>query len=712
MPTERVEIHVAPDGSAWADGSRGYPVGDLHAAMRLVRARREPGQRAVVWLDGGLYRQSETLVLDGDDSFTTFAAVDPDARPVISGAVTIGGWRPVRVNGVDAWAAPAPRKRGRCLFVDGERAPRPRFPVEGYLWIEEQAGLDPAGSFVGTLLQGADNFTFADGDLPPIADPGQVEVVVPHYWVQERMPVTGIDRERRLVQSSLRSIFALRDDAVERYARYWLDNVAETFGARDGQWYLDPTGSLADAAGETILLHCDGDPGERDVEFPVLDVFVELAGAATRPVREIRFEGIAFAGADFAEVPAARAPFGVREDPMLPRDVGFAADVQAASSVPGAIRATHARSCALVDCRVERVGGYAVELGPGCRGNLISGCTFEDLGAGAVRSGGSDDPRAHDFNRDNSVCDNEIVGGGRSYPNCVAILFQHGSHNVIAHNHIADFYYSGISVGWTWDYGESPSQGNRVIGNHIHHLGQGRLNDMGGIYLLGIAPGTELRGNHIHDVRCANYGGWGIYLDEGSSHVVVEGNIVHDVSSHAFHQHYGRENILRNNVLAFGGAGQVSITRPEATVSFTCERNILVGDGGPGFVGTEGALDVTNYRVISDLNLFWDLNPQESAVRAGVGLREHDDAGEVAFVITRGRDAEWHADGHDHHSLTADPGFVDVDARDFRVAGETPATRLGIVVPDVSDAGPRPVVRRRHPLAGRTLREEFPRAMG
>ncbi|MGW5366412.1 hypothetical protein [Actinopolymorpha pittospori] len=74
------------------------------------------------------------------------------------------------------------------------------------------------------------------------------------------------------------------------------------------------------------------------------------------------------------------------------------------------------------------------------------------------------------------------------------------------------------------------TKGNLIAYNHLHHLGQGLLNDMGRVYLLGEQPGTVVRGDLIHDVECANYGGWGIYLDEGSSHVVVEGNICHDMS--------------------------------------------------------------------------------------------------------------------------------------------------------------------------------------
>src|SRR5690606_34811764 len=145
--------------------------------------------------------------------------------------------------------------------------------------------------------------------------------------------------------------------------------------------------------------------------------------------------------------------------------------------------------------------------------------------------------------------------------------------NEISHNEIHDLFYSGISCGWTWGYEESVSRDNRIEHNHIYDLGHGFLSDIGGIYTLGVQHGTVIRGNLIHDIEQKNYGGWAIYLDEGSSHILVEGNVCHDLGSNGFNQHYGRENIVRCNIFAFGRECQFSLSRAEDHVAFTFERN-------------------------------------------------------------------------------------------------------------------------------------------
>ena len=214
------------------------------------------------------------------------------------------------------------------------------------------------------------------------------------------------------------------------------------------------------------------------------------------------------------------------------------------------------------------------------------------------------------------MTDNEIRSFGRVFSSAVGIFVRHAFGNTIAHNHVHDGFYTGISVGWVWGYGPSVTRDNRIEKNHIHDIGQGLLSDMGGIYTLGSQPGSVIRGNLIHDVRSAGYGGWGIYPDEGSTHVVIEDNVVYRTSSQAFHQHYGNENTVRNNVFAFGGQGMIALSRApghaggKGRYSATFERNVIVSDGRPIYVAgtTDEAGRAESHPFVSDLNVIWDVS--------------------------------------------------------------------------------------------------------
>ena len=65
------------------------------------------------------------------------------------------------------------------------------------------------------------------------------------------------------------------------------------------------------------------------------------------------------------------------------------------------------------------------------------------------------------------------------------MLLAHSYDSEVSHNRIHDFYYSGVSCGWVWRYGESISRNNRLEFNHIYDIGHGLLSDIGGIYTLG-----------------------------------------------------------------------------------------------------------------------------------------------------------------------------------------------------------------------------------
>jgi hypothetical protein len=272
------------------------------------------------------------------------------------------------------------------------------------------------------------------------------------------------------------------------------------------------------------------------------------------------------------------------------------------------------------------------------------------------------------------VSDCDIGDGGHVYPAGVGVLIGRSTGNRIEHNHIHDLYYTGISAGWNWGYAESDGYGNLIEWNHIHDIGKGLLSDMGGIYLLGHAGGTRLRFNHIHDIVCRRYGGWCAYTDEGSSDVLIESNLCYRANKDAFHQHYGRNNVVRNNILAYGGESVLAYSAQEEHLGVTFESNILLSHDMP-ILRNAGPERWTPRQTRFQRNLYW--------CEAG--------APEFSRPTSSSGDqwAEWSAE-NDPHGVMADPLFVDPQRGDFRLRPDSPALAMGFVPFNISQCGPRP----------------------
>ena len=652
-----MNLYVSPCGNdSWsgkypepnAENTDG-PLASLQGARDQVRTMKQKalldGQVTVQFRDGR-YHVDAPVVFGPDDSYPVTYTSYADENAVIDGGVPIKGWEETTVNDVKAWVTTVPGVAEgtwffRQLFVNGERRLRPRTPREGFHRIADYPGSEgPTKIFAQT-----NEFTSAPGDIKQWKNLNDVEIVVLHYWIEERSPIESFDESTNTVTCARTFRMQLRDDQGGG-ARYYVDNVFEEL-SQPGDWYLDRN---------TGKLYYIPMPGE---EIGTVEVFAprahQLLVLEGKPECEKFVEFLKFENLTFEHTIWEHAT------------PDMAASMQSANLVPGVIQLTGARNCAIENCGIAHIGSYAVELSEGCRWNRIVGNDIWDMGAGGIKLNGA----TADGNRllqtgENRVTDNHIHHGGRIFHSGVGILSMHSFGNTLSHNHIHDFYYTGISCGWVWGYRDSVSKNNHIENNHIHGLGFGWLSDMGGIYTLGVQPGTVLRGNLIHDVKMSGYGGWAIYPDEGSSHIIIENNIGYNTSSQGFHQHYGRENIVRNNIFALGNEGMVRRTRLEEHVSFTFEKNIIYADSQPIHFGDR----LEEGQVIIDANLYWD---------AGGTVKLHKSLS----------NEEWKDLGNDLNSVVADPGLADPAHGDFTMPEDSPAFALGFKPIDMSDVGPR-----------------------
>lgn len=640
------ELYVAPGGSDAAPGTKAQPLATLERARDLGReAKKAGGAPARIILRGGTYFLKQTLAFTPEDSGLTVTAL-PGETPILSGGQAIANWAPATLNGKACWVADlsaAPLRAIRELFIDSPAdpardpsRPRTRLPKEGFYRFSNE---NPLGKGDSWRVQ-PESLKFNPGDMKAWANIGDVDLFFLQRWYDCHNKLARVDEAAHTVYFAPKAAKGIAD-SNNQPARYCLYNVKEALDT-PGQWYLDrPAGKLyyMPLPGET--------PAATTAIAPRLTRLMQIEGSAADKVQGVKFEHIAFRHAE--------------------TDV-FDSGRQGAANIPGGVVLTNAQGCSFFGCDFSELGCYAAEVAAGSADNMFVACRFENLGGGGVR--------VNEGSEHTTVADCNIHKGGRLWLSSDGVFIQNSARNRVVHNHIWDFYYSAVAAGWTWGYAPTHAWDNIFEDNLIHDLGFGLLDDMGGFYMLGTMAGTVIRGNVIHDVTSYHYGGWGIYTDEGSSGILIENNLVYRANNGGFHQHYGRDNTVRNNIFAMGANMELRRTRYEHINSFVFEKNIVYL--APKAANLDGKWRDGNFTM--GHNVFW---------RAGGGA--------VDFA---GRTLEqWQREGFDAGSVVADPLFKNVVADDYSLQAGSPALKLGFQPIETAQAGPRALDPRQVALA-------------
>jgi hypothetical protein len=525
---------VAPQGSDDHPGTKQRPFASLTRARDAVRQKhaRSLDRDVRVLLRGGDYWLASPVefrpVDGGNDQHSVTYAAFPGERPRISGGRRIAGWRPAHDG---TWRARLPEVTAgpwsfRELFVNGRRRPRARHPNAGYLRVE-RAGADRRT-----------RFTFRPGDLAPFTGIERTELVFLHDWSVSRVPLQAVDHERHELSTAFEIGCRAPHytiDHFEPHPRYFLENNPAFLDA-PGEWFLDA---------ESSQLAYRPLPGESvetaEIIAPVATRLIDVRGdAATgRPVSNLHFRGIDFEHCawhpprrGYAEGQAGF--YEARDDrPDHPLREILAA----------AIVFERAEGCSVTDSRLAHFGGSGIHFGRACRRNTLAASVVRDVAGNGVMIG--ETAQLADQVAAANAAENCLVEqSGELYYGCVGIWVGMARDSRIFHNEIRDLPYTGISIGWQWNPKPTPCQGHVVDFNHIHHVMQ-VLSDGGGIYTLGRQPGTVLRSNHIHDVA-TNAGraeSNGMFLDEGTSEIVIEHNVIHSIGRSPLRFHRAEENL-------------------------------------------------------------------------------------------------------------------------------------------------------------------------
>ena len=544
------DFFVSPAGNDNNPGTREKPFVSIERAKKAaeVSFRQIPNEDCTIWLDDGKYNISKPVFFNSENfknqTGTLLFKALSGKKPIISGGIEISEWQKISAG---LWKAKLPQtfkkeKPPRELFVENRRAVRARYPNEEYLRVNK----------VGDDRR--THFFFEPGDFPIPKNEKDVELVLLHDWSISRIPVKEIDIHKNKLTAvdsiGAKSPAFFNLDHWETNPRYYLENALEFLDAEYEWFYNSEEKSIY------LKLPKNSKPDDMEIIIPVSEGLVMLEGKENHPLKNIHFEGITFRHSAW-QIPEI-GYCGVQACHFDPRP-----EYSGWAVVPAAIKGEWVQNCSFSNCRFENLGGTGIWLGTGSQDCSILNSHFSDISGNGIMIGEGRD-REVDGKKWWESAQNQVALGntienctvtecGKQFFGAVGIWCGLTAETTIRNNTIFNLPYTGISIGWMWSPVPTPSRENSIDGNHIHHIMQ-ILSDGGGIYMLGLQPGSKILNNHIHDVSL-NVGraeSNGMFLDEGTTDVVVENNLIYSISKSPLRFHKATTNLVKNNFLFCG----------------------------------------------------------------------------------------------------------------------------------------------------------------
>ena len=691
---EAAEYVVSPAGSDGNPGTASLPLRTLEGARDAVRSRirREglPPEGITVVVRGGTYVLNRTFMLENEDGGTAqspvrYRAAGGEEVRIIGGLdLSTGSFRPV--SDARALRRIRPGARSHVLVCDLKAAgitdygrhkqaghghavePAPlelfcneapmqlaRYPDSGEIMIGEV--IDPGsvpriGDYVN--IRGG-TFVYTDPRHADWHGAGDLWFQGYFKWgfADDKIRVASIDTVRKRVTMATPHMYGI--GTGEPFNSYAALNLLEEITV-PGEWYLDrgdgllyfwPPGPIAD---QRLSVSIVEEPliALQDVSHLFLENLVVELGRGPGIVVE-GGSHVTIAGCTVRNVGTCGIFFGQGARQTFPHLTADDYDGVAVSRTIGAFQmhyykwTTWERNAEtdhrVLSSDIYHTGAGGIVLGGGSKKNLVPG------NSAVVNC------RIHDYNRHYRAqwpgisvdgCGN-LVAHNEIYNADLQAMFVRGNDHVFEYNHVHHVALNSNDAS-AWYLGRDPSdQGNIVRYNFFHHVGR---------------PDRK----------------WimGVYCDDATCNVLIEGNVFYKVASYGtVYSNGGHDIVVRNNMFVEGYGPVLQV------------KSMWYDFGMfqiPYFFGPDG---IYRRRLTRDLDVrtppyserypllrdWFDLLPDSVTY---VGMRPRRNVFERNLIV--GYDETYRLVGEyaqctftDNYVAERDPGFVDAARMDFRL---------------------------------------------
>ena len=749
---QKADLYVATDGNdAWsgtlkspnADATDG-PFATLARARDAVRALKQGGKKddIVVWIRGGKYYLTETVVLGLQDSAEagqtiTYAAY-PGEEPIFSSGVRIEGWQELggdlpeglpHMSLHKVWVADVPSDLGRFLTLyDGDqRLPRARTdgfnPTTRRLRRTEpppgefKLGQGDMTDFAG-VLDPLRHLGFPEGAVKNWDNLEDVELVIRFGYAMAILPLESVDEEWRIAKTAAQSGYVLKAtggfvNTGETIAS--IENVPEgltypgewVLNSREKKLYLWPVG---DEPGDEIF-------APSLMELVRVEGDIDIEGPTDTPVRGIVFEGISFTQGD---------RYVVSDD-----DMSIQHDWAMIDQGHGLLRLRGAEECRIENCRFFNSGGEAIRLDLHCQRNVITRNEIDHLGCSGILLLGYG-PGTKDVNKHNEIVNNHLHHLGEIFWHSHGIILHQSAENRVAHNYIHHMPRKAICLCGVrpqffipeeaynvlnmrecapcirWHEIEDPeavqkdardskvrnvidwplvtqylhTRDNVVEYNEVYRANQVFV-DGATINVSGAGEGNIIRRNYVHHIFNPRIAG-AIRIDDFQRKTTIAENVIYKTNSCGIiHRH---ETYVVNNVVCdvYPGCYLWIGQRPIDGSKVTGNVFLHTGEMKEPRRGYryDGPFYSLAGRLIQDMDVWEHLGRMENTEIDGNVYFSQGVSEESAEVLEKLR-----ALGHAENSIYSDPLLEDRENEDFRLKPDSPALKMGIKSLDVREMG-------------------------